>query len=289
MELLAHWGMRRMELLACWWGDVPVTWLQDPHQGLAPSLPLLFRTAWRTSTITLCLILVYASRVRQPHTQILSKTVVKGVEPSRWEPPVCAGRKALASYWQHSQQPGQDSTHRFKHSQHERCCISVSHRVPCWQRVRWLILSPRLFLEKENVSALEREKGSNYKKSYSLSKGALSISIKYQWNPGWLMIRGNSNGFMSLVVQYHPRTWQGKQRSAAPETRGAGTGHQRVFQTDLWVCGILQIIKSHMKKTSTSYIENSGTNTTLFPMCTNSLVTKLSPAHRNDLHSAGLL
>lgn len=88
------------------------------------------------------------------------------------------------------------------------------------------------------------------------------------------MIRGNSNGFMLLVVQYHPRTQQGDQRPAVPETRGAGTGCRRF--PELWVWGILHIVKCCLRKSSTSYVENSATNTALFPMSPNSPVTKLS-------------
>lgn len=167
-------------------------------------------------------------------------------------PPLGAGGKALASLRQPCQQPGQDSRHRFKHSWDERCRISVSHRVACWQRVRWLILSPRLFLEKENVSALEREKGSKHKKSYSLYKGVLGISIKYWWNPEWLMIRGNSNWFMLLVVQYHPRTQQGDQRSAVQVPTDACTGNQRKFSRQNCGSAVFYKLLSCMRKSLAS-------------------------------------
>jgi len=150
-------------------------------------------------------------------------------------PLLCSGEEALASHWQPASSqgriPGIGLVLRMKG-------VSVSHRVPCWQGVRRLILLPRLFLE--NVSALEREKGSKYEKSYSLYKGALGISIKYRWDPEWLMIRGNSNWFMLLAVQCHPKTQQGDQRSAVQEATHAGTGRQKVFQTELWVCSISQ-------------------------------------------------
>jgi len=43
------------------------------------------------------------------------------------------------------------------------------------------------------------------------------------------MVRQNSSGFMSLVVQYQPWARQGHQRSAVLETGGTGTGDQRMF------------------------------------------------------------
>lgn len=131
------------------------------------------------------------------------------------------------------QQPRQDSRHSLVLRMKGAVCQSSCSLLA---RGRRLILLPRLFLE--NVSALEREKGSKYEKSYSLYKGALGISIKYRWDPEWLMTRGNSNWFILLVVQCHPRTQQGDQRSAVQEATHTGTGGQKFLLTELWVCSI---------------------------------------------------
>lgn len=117
-------------------------------------------------------------------------------------------------------------------------------------------------------------------KSYSLYRRAQSIAIKHQWNPEWLMIRGNRNKFVSLAVQHHPRShssirglwWQ------RPET-------QAQVISICWTCGSMVFYK--LLTAAWEILQHPKLRTLeqallCFPWVLVHLLTELFPANEND-------
>lgn len=117
-------------------------------------------------------------------------------------------------------------------------------------------------------------------KSYSLYRRAQSIIIKHQWNPEWLMIRGNRNGFVLLDMQHHPRPRTGSEicgaRDQRPRHRWSALAGVVVFYKLLTVVWeVLQYLKQRTLEQALL----------CFPWVLVHFFIKLFPAHGNDFHS----